>query len=230
MKGDYFPKSSGGFTVVELLIATMVFSIVLLTALAGFLQIGRLFYQGVSATQTQTVANQILQDIVGNFPTANSVSPAQNANGYAYYCVGNSRYTYNLGQKVVSSASPNHASPATGGNFGLLKDVLPGASACATPCNDLDDSSPCPAGGVRFESPVEVLGDNMRVESLSLQSNPSVSPDFYNVSLVIAYGDDDLLDYTNAQDRSTVFCKGNSFNQQFCAISRLATGVYRGGQ
>lgn len=221
------PKSSGGFTVIELLIATAVFSMVLMTALAGFLQIGRLFYQGVSATQTQTVVNQVFQDVVGNFQTAANVSSSQNPSGYSYYCIGGSRYTYNIGQRVVLSATPNRAAPASGGNFGLLKDVLPGSAACATPCDDLGGTS-CPAGSVRFNNPVELLGDNMRLESFNLRSNPAISPNFYDVSIVVTYGDDDLLDYTSPEDRSTVFCKGNSFSLQFCAVSRLDSGVYKG--
>ena len=224
------PKVSGGFTIIELLIATAVFSIVLMTALASFLQIGRLFYQGVSTTQTQTVVNQLFQDIVGNFQTAANISPAQSdgkPGGYTYYCIGNSRYTYNIGQRVILAGLPNHAQLASGGNFGLLKDVLPGATACATPCDDLGGSV-CPAGAVPFKSPIEVLGDNMRLESFNLQQSPSVSPNFYNVSVVVAYGDDDLLNYTDPKDPSTVFCRGGSFNQQFCAVSRLDSGVYRG--
>ena len=217
----------GGFTIIELLIATAVFSIVLMTALAGFLQIGRLFYQGVSTTQTQTVVNQLFQDIVGNFQTAANISSLQSTNGYTYYCIGNSRYTYNIGKKVILADSPNHAALASGGNFGLLKDILPGATACAPPCNDLGGGA-CSAGTVPFKSPIELLGDNMRVESFNLQQNPNVGPNFYNVSVVIAYGDDDLLDYTNPKDHSTVFCKSGSFNQQFCAVSRLDSGVYRG--
>ncbi|MBI2589215.1 prepilin-type N-terminal cleavage/methylation domain-containing protein [Candidatus Saccharibacteria bacterium] len=221
------PKSSGGFTIVELLIATAVFSLVLMTALAGFLQIGRLFYQGVSSTQTQSVVNQLFQDIVGNFQTAANISSPQNAGGYSYYCIGNSRYTYNIGKKVNLADTPKHAPLAAGGNFGLLKDVLPGATACATPCDDLAGGA-CPAGAVAFNQPIEILGNNMRLESFNLQQNLSVSPNFYNVSVVVAYGDDELLDFTVANDPSTVFCKGGSSNQQFCAVSRLATGVYRG--
>ena len=155
-RGKEIISASLGFTIVELLIATAVFSVVLMTALTGFLQIGRLFYQGVSNTQTQAVTSQIFEDTVGNFQTAANVSPAQSASGYTYYCIGSARYTYNIGKKVSLSDSPNHSSPAGGGNFGMLKDVLPGATACATPCDDLG-SSPCSAGAnlliLRQDSP-----------------------------------------------------------------------------
>lgn len=213
-----------GFTITELMIATAVFSVVLLTALAGFLAIGRFFYKGVSVTQTGTVTHQIFADITGNFQTAANISGVQNANGYSYYCVGNTRYTYKIGQLVNLSAAPDHSS---GGNFGILKDTLPGSNGCATPCDDTHSVS-CPAGSVKFTNPTEMLGDTMRVESFVVQSNSAVSPNFYNVSIIIAYGADDVLGYANSLDPTTVYCQGNSATQQFCAISKLNTGVYRG--
>lgn len=218
---------SAGFTIVELLIATSVFSVVLMTALAGFLSIGRLFYQGVSSTQTADAANQLLSGVVGNFQTANNVTASLSVNGYTYYCIGNNRYTYNLGKQVGSSAIASHAAPPAG-NYSLLKDVLPGSDACATPSDDINTGVPSPPGSVRFNNPVELLGNNMRLNLFTIQSIPSISPNFYNVSIVVAYGDDELLEYTNPSDLSTVSCKPGSSAQQFCAISRLSTGIYRG--
>jgi prepilin-type N-terminal cleavage/methylation domain-containing protein len=61
-----------GFTIIELLIATTVFSVVLVGALAGFLEIGKLFYKGVSTTSTQSIANEVLQDVSGQFQSAAS--------------------------------------------------------------------------------------------------------------------------------------------------------------
>ena len=226
----------GGFTIIELLIATAIFAIILLTALAGFTEIGRIFYKGVSTTGTQNIANQISQDILGNFTTAEKVSgpnsykiPSTADSIYAYYCVGNTRYTYNLNYRLDTSTSSSHAAPASkdGGNFGLLRDVLPGSSACAAPCNDQGTDS-CPPSTVKFNNPTEMLGDNMRLSAFSIQPDTGVSANFYNISIVIAYGDDSRLAYTDPGDLSTVYCAGNSRDQQFCSISRINTGVYRG--
>ncbi len=225
-------NKQSGFTIIELLIASSVFAVVLLTALAGFMEVGRLFYKGVSTTSTQAVTDQIFKDMTGNFQVAANVSPAQAGNGYTYYCIGDNRYTYNLGYKLDTSVSANHSAPQAGGkggNYGVLKDVLPGSSACAAPCND-QGTQPCAKGTVKFNNPTELLGDNMRVESFSIEPNPGVSPNFYNVSIIVAYGDDAVLDYTTAGDPSTVYCKGNSVTQQFCAVNKLDTGVYKGGQ
>lgn len=231
-------SSQKGFTIIELLIATSIFSVILLTALAGFTEIGRIFYKGVSTTSTQNVANQISQDILGNFTTAEKVSgpnsykvSGSTGGTYTYYCVGNTRYTYNLNYRLDTSTSASHAAPAAGGggNFGLLRDVLPGSNACAAPCDD-QGSTTCPVSTVKFNNPTEMLGDNMRLSAFSIQPNAGVSADFYNISVVIAYGDDSRLAYTDKNDLSTVYCAGNSRDQQFCSISRINTGVFRGGR
>lgn len=212
-----------GFTLVELTIAATVFSVVLLTALAGFLLVSHLFYKGVSVSQTQEVANQVFQEINGNFQTAANISYSFNApSGYNYYCIGNTRYTFNINKKVQLDSTPDHS---PGGSYGILKDVLPGSTACGIPCSDTGGA--CAAGTVRLNNPTELLGDKMRVADFTV-NNPS-GGNLYNVSLVIAYGDDEVLGYATPGTPSTVYCKGKSAaDQQFCAVSRINTAVYRG--
>lgn len=219
-------RDEKAFTIVELLIATSVFSVVLLVALAGFLQIGHLFYKGVSTTQTATVANQIFSDISGNFHNSGNISSLQSANGYTYYCLGGNRYTLNIGFEVHSSDAPDHLSPSQGGNFGLLKDSLPGSSGCATPCDDIS-GIPCPPGAVKFNNPSELLGNQMRLSALNIQPDTSISPNYYSISIVVAYGDTDLLDNPSS---SSAACKNNTAGTQYCSVTALNTGIYLGLQ
>jgi prepilin-type N-terminal cleavage/methylation domain-containing protein len=215
-----------GFTIVELLIATVVFAVVLLVAQASFLQIGHLFYRGVSINQTQETADHIFQDINGNFQSAPSVGGGLNSpGGYNYYCIGNIRYTYRINNEVNANAPSADHSPS--GNFGVIKDILPGAgAACATPCSDTS-GSPCPAGTVKLQSPVEMLGNRMRIEKFDIPSPPPGS-NLYNVSIVLAYGDDNTLTYHTPGDFSTVACQGDAHND-FCAVSSINTAIYKGG-
>jgi prepilin-type N-terminal cleavage/methylation domain-containing protein len=236
-------KDQKGFTILELLIATTVFSVVLLGALAGFLQIGRIFYKGVSVTNTQDVANQVVQEIAGQLQGAASFTKAlpsgfagpnvlptttEQSTSYAYYCVGNNRYTYFINGADVSSShmvkvssTPVHT---PGGNFGTLKDVLPGGSGCAAPCNDDVVITPiCPAGSVRLKDPVELLGDNMRLSAFYIDQ---AGVDFYTIKVIVAHGDDDLL--VNVNDPNTIACRGSSGNDQYCAVARVETAVFRG--
>jgi len=214
-----------GFTIVELLIATAVFTVVLLVAQTSFVRIGHLFYKGVSITQTQDVMDHLFQDISGNFQAAANVGGSQDSSsgGYDYYCIGGTRYTYRINHEITDTGSTDH-SPS--GNFGILKDTLPGSTgACATPCADTGAGT-CPSGTVKLNNPVELLGDKMRVEKFDINQSTTTS-NLYNISIVIAYGNDDTLTYSNPSDYSTVSCQGDVQNN-FCAVSRINTAVYKG--
>lgn len=220
-------KSTGcgsGFTIVELMIATAVFAIVLLIAQTSFVQIGHLFYRGVSITNTQEAADHVFQDINGNFQAAGSLDGAKNssAGGYDYYCIGNTRYTYRINNQVNSGGAVNHSS--TSGNFGILKDTMQGTGLeCPAPC---DDAAPSCASGAPLRNPVEMLGDKMRVEQFDITQSTTTS-NLYSVSIVIAYGNDDTLTYSTPGDYSTAQCQSDVKNS-FCAVSKIHTSVYKG--
>src|SRR5665213_1030907 len=139
------PRNNRGFTIIELLIATAVFSLVLLGALSGFLQTGRLFYKGVSLTQTQATAKQILDDVSTNIMNtgASKIASSPAGSSYSYYCVGTVRYTYN---PTIPVQLAQTQTLSAGGNFGLLRDNVNG---CSAPC--------APSGGCAqpFNNPVE---------------------------------------------------------------------------
>lgn len=213
-----------GFTIVELMIATAVFAVVLIIAQVIFVQIGHLFYRGVSITNTQETADHIFQDINGNFQTAPSFGGGKNsgAGGYDYYCIGDTRYTYRIHNAVDASGAVDHS--AGSGNFGILKDVMQGTgSECPAPCDDGGGS--CPSG-LALNNPIELLGDKMRVEKFKIAQSTTTS-NLYSVSIVVAYGDDDTLTYSDPSDYSTVSCQLDSHNN-FCAVSKINTSVYKG--
>lgn len=247
-------KYLGGFTIVELLIASAVFSTVLLVALTGFLQIGRIFYKGVSSTQTQDVTRQVVNDISSNIKIASSTGAVNTLNlnpgtgGYGWICVGTYRYTYGF-YKNSSAAAPNqpifyNAGAATQdydpgsatASFGLLKDKMPGEGVCPAPCvaNGTPTSfGKCPAPPASSlpldtNNPTEMLANGMRIGNISLSiPNPVSAPDLYNLSVVIAYGEDSVLGYTTT-GVPVPFCTGNSQSQKFCAVDQLSTTVFRG--
>jgi len=220
-------KSERGFTIAEVSIASAIFSVILLIALAIFFGIGRLFYKGISVSQTQEVTQQIYQDIVGNFQGAASVSPQMEGNSYTYYCVGNTRYTLNFNNEVDLNNPESHAPPSSGGNFGILKDTLPGnGSACDPPCND--QSGTCGSGVQKFQNPTELLGQNMRISRFSIAQVTGANPNLYTVSITVAYGDTDLLDGVDGADTTNPKCKGDIHGSEFCSVNNISTTVYRG--
>jgi prepilin-type N-terminal cleavage/methylation domain-containing protein len=210
-----------GFTIIELLIATAIFSVVLLIALGGFSGVGRLFYKGVSASQTQIAAENILTDVSTNIQSAANVNLLQTYNNYSYYCIGGNRYTVKVNQLVLTDATPNYAA---NGNFGLLKDNLSGGGACAPPC-----VSACASPAIAFKNPTELLGSNMRLGKFQISQPDAISqPNLYNIKMIMAYGDDGVVGYSTPGDYSSIYCIGNSAVQRFCAVHNLTTNIYKG--
>jgi len=211
---------TSGFTIIELLLATSVFSVVLLAALAGFLGVGHLFYKGVSVTNTQNVATQVLNDIANNMQTSSAIQlPASTGtNGYTYMCVGSTRYTYTSvnGISVMANDSTGITyGSGSAGNYGLLKDSLPGNSGCTAPT------------GAKLASngAVEMLDNQMRITQLKVQQVPSAQ-NLYNISIVVAYGDNTVLDFSKSKTQPA--CSGGSSSQAFCAVANASTTVYAG--
>jgi hypothetical protein len=199
------------------MIASAVFSVILLVSLAGFTSIGRIFYKGVTINQTQNVTNQVLDDVTQNIQSAASVSTLQTGNGYKYYCIGGTRYTINLKHQLDTSQPADYS---VGGNFALVRDKMPGATACAAPC---PTASGCPTGTLSFNNPVEMLGNHMRLMKLDVAS---ANGQLYNVSVTVAFGDDEAFSDVNDPDK--IACQGGEAAQAFCSVNRLSTGVYEG--
>lgn len=224
-------RRAGGFTIVELMLASIVFSLVMVAALTGFMLIGRIFYQGVSLTQTQNTAQKIVDDVTNNISLASSVPPGNrdgDGNGYYYYCVGNVRYTYlvddkgNPLRKVINLNQPDYSGGTQTGNFGLLRDVLPGNSPCAPPCWQSNCKS---SNDVAFKNPAEMLAANMRLSSFSISPPTASQPGLYSVNVTLAYGNDTVL---NNPYTSSPTCIGGTSHNQFCAVVQLGTSIYRG--
>lgn len=202
--------TESGFTVVELLIATSVFSTVLLLGLTGFVQVGRSYYKGITITQTQQAAKQIMNEVSNNIRLSSSVSPLNTASaGRNYYCIGSHRYSFKLFNMVDSSNHDNST------KFGLLADQLTGNTACG---NAFD------APVTALNNPTELLGNQMRLLSFSI-TPLSGSTTLYNVSIKVAYGQDSAL--TSASSPAAQ-CKLQLGGNQFCAITSLTTVVYQG--
>jgi prepilin-type N-terminal cleavage/methylation domain-containing protein len=116
-------KSSRGFTIIELLIATVVFSVVMLVVLAAFVRTGDLFYKGVSMMNTQEDTRNIVQSISQDISFTKMAPPNMTANittaPAGVFCVGNHRYRYQIGQQVNSSSS-----------YGLARDTISFSAGC----------------------------------------------------------------------------------------------------
>jgi prepilin-type N-terminal cleavage/methylation domain-containing protein len=211
-----------GFTIIELLLATTIFSLVLLGALAGFLQTGSLFYKGVTLTQTQATAKQILDDVSTSISNSSGVQ-SPNLGGYNYYCIGNVRYTYILNNGALNNNPGSNPSQS----YSLLKDTLPNSS-CPEPC-----TNSCGANELTINNATEMITDNMSLSQFLVCKSGS---NLYDVNLTVAYGDTGSLTPpsgtpscpSSSDNYVPPTCVGTTHNQQFCAVSSLSTTVFSG--
>lgn len=241
-------RQKKGFTVVELMIATTVFSIILLLALAGFLQIGHLFYKGVNITRTTDVAKQIATSIKNDIAfdpedTAidlNSSPVIVDGIGTVnrqYFCAGSKRYAFILGRQLDAAAQAEEMETGVSGwhKFALLKDKDE-VSGCPDPfggANSIDPNNP--------DNPVtELLGDKMRLSNLTVcqlglavaewPPCPAGAADvnlnsLYTLNVRIAYGDNDVM---NNPSSTTASCISSPAASRYCFVTDLRTTAKKG--
>lgn len=202
-------KRTDGFTIIELLLATAVFSAVILVALSGFLGVGRIFYKGITITQTDQTTSDILKRVTDDIHASDTfVSKTDASSGRSYLCLGNIRYTFILHKQLVS--------PDFDSNFGLLRDRLPGNSGCGNPFDDPK---------VPLYQPTELLSTNMRLNTFDI-TKLAVPGSIFSIDINVASGDSGSLDVDSATQIAS--CNSNLSRSQNCAVSHLKTTIAGG--
>ena len=116
-------KNQQGFTIAELLIATAVFSVLLVGILSALIKVSDLFYKGVSMSKTQEDARNIVQSISDDIQFSarahNNFNADSHNNPVGVFCIGNHRYRYQIGTQVDN-----------GPTYGLARDSV-GGGACS---------------------------------------------------------------------------------------------------
>ena len=156
-------KGLAGFTIIELLIATAVFSTILLIATAGLIDIGSAYYKGYVSTQTQQTARTILNDISQTIEFGGAVYPTSPGDNPTSFCVGSVRYTLTYDMQLTTPAG--HA---------VLRDVP--LSCLGSPINNPS---------------TELMGANMRLASLQVKQIGGSN--IYTITVRFVYGPDDVL-------------------------------------
>ena len=152
-------RTQAGFTIIELLISTVIFSLVLLVITAAITQFGRIYYKGVVSSQTQSVTRNIMSSIAQDIQFGGG-------SGSAAVVAGNTT----LGQLQIGARcytyKPNTVvSPAQHG-FTYIDGTCPGV--------------PTQVNGT------EMLGSNMQLIALSIQHVGTSN--LYTISVRVAYG------------------------------------------
>lgn len=188
-------KNKKGFTVIELLIATAVFSVVLLVFVAAFLRVSELFYKGINLSNTQETARNAVQNIANDIQFYGN--PPSNFPAQSYFCIGNHRYTYKLGTPY---------SPGSSTDIGLMKETV----------------SACSAGAPNIATAEELLDPGMQLNSIQLNNCQFGQ---CTVSLhIVFYGTDPTVLTPNAQDPNAQ-CSGPPNSTQYCATADYSATV-----
>jgi prepilin-type N-terminal cleavage/methylation domain-containing protein len=224
-------SEASGFTIIELLIATSVFSVILLLCSFGLIQIGRIYYKGITGAKTQEVARNIVEDISQAIqfsggqilPThydrngdGTHDAPPSDPDG-AYLCVGTRRYSYILDRQLaVPQRLPNQIAHV------FVADEIPGG------CTSSTDVTPgFPTGTISHDAR-EIMGENMRLAELVVEQ-VGLSDDLrlYRVEVMVVSGENDMLIDDSANANYHKQCSGQRADSQYCAVSALKTVVQK---
>ncbi len=198
-----------GFTIVELLIATTVFSVILLIVTTGIIKIGNTYYHNITTTRTQTVVRSIANDLVSTVQfTSFTPSPSNSAviDGFNYFCIDKTRYKYKIGSQYKKG------SETTSGMF--TETLVSGASCDTVVAGDATNQR-------------QLLGNNMRLANLDITSKGSL----VTINVKVVYGDNDLLTTFNTDGSPSgvawpdVQCKSGISGGSFCAVGSFETTV-----
>lgn len=215
-----------GFTIVELMVATTAFSVILLVLTAGILQIGKTYQKGVTQSKTLNATRAIIDEVAQTIqfaggdiygPIESALTPPSDS---VAYCIGGRLFSYVAG---VQLSQANHVlvSQPVSTCSGVVPQELP--------------------NGATGSNLTEYLGERMRLSKFIIEKQPNV--DLYKITVRIIYGDDDLLCRSTEagecasntvltadvlrSDADVLACKDISSGSQFCATSELTTTVER---
>lgn len=228
-----YSKSQGGFTIIELMIATVIFSVVLVTLSASIIQISRMFYKGLAQSKTQEVTRAIVTDIAQSLrfepdDMQAGLDVAGNPNIHAY-CLGTNQYSFIMG--VQLGTNPGNLPHV------LVRDNVPGCPG--------QQAKNFTVGVIKGE---ELLSDKMRLAKFEIAQVQPNQP-LWRVTARVVLGDDDIVcaagyhipsspaglgscddptSLTVAEINShlaNLRCKNIRAGSQFCAVSELSTIV-----
>ncbi len=214
-------KNNTGFTIIELLVATAVFSVVLLGAAATILQTSRLYYKGIISSRTQTAAREMLESISRPIQLEKQtvIKPINVGMTGSYQvqalCVGTTRITYVIGLESDQNVSIDEA--ATKIRHAAWRDVIASPQECATGIPDLQAVKPTANG-------VDLLGQHMRLSDLTLESLQATRQGVWKVRVSVLYGERSLMSPAAGIPNA---CLGAIAGSQWCARTTYETMVYK---
>ena len=219
-----------GFTIIELMIATVIFSIVLLVLTENIISISNDYYQGVVQTQTinttknivDTIAQQIKlstsTDLLNFSPPMNTtwnntgIIPITNFEGIL--CVGNNEYVFqNKGYVVNGTSYISGSSPHSQATGALELYYNSSCSSSDTSHWNFNSGSLYSPGPIQYTS---LVPQNMRLQKFVITAPVPGFITLYKIDVEVAYGNDDSFDAVNNK------CKAGHY---LCAHTEIVSYV-----
>lgn len=226
-------NNQAGFTILELMISTVVFSVMLLGAAAMLVQIGRMYYKGVVSSRTQEATRTIADDVTRAVQFSNKavtvatpdvINTDDGQITVNAFCVGNTRYTYIINGQVKSSGEFSRPYEAGDNQENYVERALwrdqldTGVDVGSTACEPADITN------LSFdEGGKDMLGDGMRLYKLSAPTE-NASTGLVTFVVGVAYGVDNTILTIGS---GTAGCTGSGLGAQWCSTSELTTNVFR---
>lgn len=217
-------QNQKGFTIIELMIATLVFSMVLLIISSALIEIGRIYYKGITVARTQETARSIVDDIEQAIQFNGGTIVTSMTNGSVKgFCVGNKRYSFLKSVQLDGGQNRVFVSDA----------VAAGCGGSTLPMSTAQLNTPLVAPGQ------ELVANKMRIVKATVTSRGAASP-LYDISVRVAYGSDaglcspsvsgqcsDPSNTTVDVNKNDLQCKNVRTSSQFCAVSEINTTASR---
>lgn len=215
-------NNSSGFTIIELMMATMVFSVIMLVAAGTVVRFTANFQKGITQSSTQSAARNVLDTISQQLQFVGGSSgfralDSPSGTTYEGYCIHGTRYSFVLGKQQQDNNKVFVEEPNVG-------------EGCDGKASNLSSLS-----GVKT-----LLSPNMRLAKFNITQDEKL----YKITLKVVYGDNDLLCVTGVNDNSARDCKNvmqsmtavsasdaanlackTQKGSQFCAVSEISTTV-----
>ncbi len=221
-------RTQSGFTIIEMLIATVVFSLVLLILSFGIIQIGRAYYKGTIQSRTQETARNIIDEISRGIQYSgetimttqpDSLNPASCGPSYSSakqgcrygFCINGIGYDYIMDMQLDHQPVPD---PANQRPYVLISYPV------SQGCNLGGYTVQSPAAASAFSGAKERLGFGMKLIELDVEGSNNI----YTITVGVATGQRDLFSPAAPSIGNT--CKGSTGNA-YCATSILTTTVER---
>lgn len=192
-----------GFTIIELLLSTAFFTVVMLMVVAGYVQINRSYVRGLTTKEVQNASRAVVDDISRAIRDADNAQEVDTS-GLNRLCFGQTRYVWN--QETDGSFS-NVTFSDTSNFITLARSTAP--ASCTDPI-------------VENQPTTEVLLDE-RLEVQYLDVSQIGTTDSFRIKLVISTKAQGLLEdfERTGEDALCAPQRGD----EFCDVATLETVV-----